>query len=385
MVSAPGQSLKAFIGLTLLCVIASSAFAALSPKLEEWGKGPAQWIMTSDEQRAWRKVKTDEEANHFIDLFWARRDPSPGTPVNEFKDEFNARVAYADKTFIEKNKRGALTDRGRVYIVLGAATRIAGQTNDQMGVADTAKGARDIWVWERADAQKFDMSRVEVVFVEDPSTDRHQRDPGRTDFGRANSVAIRKAIASADLTEVPAWALTGGVDPVTPTPKTQPPGTPSAIPAAPEATEKTPAAAEIDEPAVAGSGAPPLSHLTLLRSGSIDARSATDPFAAAHSDTVFKNRDDATWTVQFCASKPEVPALTFQVLIAGPLDGTSTDRVTREKELKPVRMASRPGCYILRGPLPFSTLAAGRYTLTVLIDESATGESYDIKQEFRIE
>jgi hypothetical protein len=193
-------------------------------------------------------------------------------------------------------------------------------------------------------------------------------------------VAIRKAVVSPDLTDVPAWALTGGLDPVVPTLETAAPSLPPV-----QAEAKEPAPADEPQQAAVASGAPGVSRLTLLRSGSIDARSAKDPFAAVHSETVFKSRDDATWTVQFCASRAEVPALKFQLLIAGPIDGTSTDRVTREKELKPLRMAAQPGCYVLRGPLPFSTLAAGRYKLTVLIDEAATGESYDIAQEFRIE
>ena len=51
--------------------------------------------MTRDEQKKWRAVSTDEQAQEFIDLFWARRDPTPGTYVNEYKQEYDARVKYA--------------------------------------------------------------------------------------------------------------------------------------------------------------------------------------------------------------------------------------------------------------------------------------------------
>ena len=51
-----------------------------------------------------------------IDLFWVRRDPTPGTLRNEFREEFEARVVYADKEFKFKNKRGALDDEELTYL-----------------------------------------------------------------------------------------------------------------------------------------------------------------------------------------------------------------------------------------------------------------------------
>jgi len=51
-----------------LAVIAVSAFA-LSTENAEWGKGPAQFLMTKEEAARWKAVKTDEEAAKFIALF----------------------------------------------------------------------------------------------------------------------------------------------------------------------------------------------------------------------------------------------------------------------------------------------------------------------------
>ena len=211
-------------GFILFFLTAMPAFAGLSAELEDWGSGPAQWIMTSDEKKAWRKISTDADAINFMDLFWARRDPTPGTAVNEFRDRFTNRVAFSDMTFIEKRKRGAMTDRGRVYIVLGAATNMASvtaQVDSQPSVASVDPGGgghslgrggslvsrtseRDVWIWTQVDARKFEMGKIEVVFVEDPVTKSRRRDPQRTDFGLASTVAIRKAIVSPDLTAVPA-------------------------------------------------------------------------------------------------------------------------------------------------------------------------------------
>jgi GWxTD domain-containing protein len=372
-------------------------FAGLSPELQAWGDGPVQWIMTSDEQRAWRKVATDTDAIDFIDLFWVRRDPSPGTAINEFRNEFDNRVAFSNKTFKEKKKIGSMSDRGRVYIVLGAATSMTGAmrgTNAQQGVKSSGgnidpsggrqMGERDIWIWEHADARKYDMGRIEVVFIEDPTTRSKRRDPQRTDFGLAGTVAIRKAIVNPELTSVPAWAPTGGLKPVTTITIAQMPANdrpvPVAVPVAPpEASVSFP-----DEGPAVASNAPGASRLTLLASGSINARSSTDPFAVK-SETSFQAGNDVPWAVQFCSAKAEVPKLTFMLVITGPLDGASTEQMTRRKDAKAERMAAQPGCYVLQGMLPASKLGSGRYKLTVLLDDPVTGDDFTVKREFRIE
>src|SRR3954471_22249640 len=105
-------------------LVAALAAASLSSSFVEWGKGPAQYLMTKDEQAQWKQISDDAAAQAFIDLFWARRDPSPGTPANEFKDDFDARVAAADKTFAEGHTKGPMTDRGHVFITLGRPTKL---------------------------------------------------------------------------------------------------------------------------------------------------------------------------------------------------------------------------------------------------------------------
>lgn len=375
----------------LLFLTTIPALAGLSPKLAEWGTGPAQWIMTADEKRDWRKITTDTDAASFIDLFWARRDPSVGTALNEYKNEFESRVAYSDERFTEKRKRGALTDRGRVYIVLGAPTNMGGEArqNDvQQGIAsgdDTGggrqRGARESWIWERADARKFDMSRIEVLFIEDPVTRRTQRDPRKADFGLAGVVAIRKAVVNPDLTAVPAWAPVGGLDPVSPLDPDD-----EIQEAAPGVSSTTDGAVSVpmpEAPPAMASNTPGASRLTLLRGGSLDARSA-NPFAVK-SETTFKIGHDVLWAVQFCSAKAEVPKLKSMLLINGPVDGTSTEQATRQKDAKPERMTAQLGCYVLQGMVPASKLTPGRYRLSILIDDDVNGDTYTMKGEFRLE
>lgn len=394
MVSFQVRRIHGVLGFLVLCLLAMPAFGELSQPLKDWGAGPAQWIMTPDEQRAWRKITTDTEANNFIDLFWVRRDPSPGTAANEFHDEFDNRVAFSDKTFKEKKKRGAMSDRGRVYIVLGGATNMNAalrQTNAQQGVQGAGSandptggrqmGERDIWIWEHKDARKFEMGRIEVVFIEDPTTRSKRRDPQRTDFGLASTVAIRKAIVNPDLTSVPPWAPAGGLRPLTSLSiATLPASAPTAPTASPAPTKVV---TFPDEGPAVASNAPGASKLTLLASGSVDSRSA-DPFAVV-SETTLRAGGDALWAVQYCSAKAEVPQLKFMLAITGPLDGASAEQMTKQKDAKAERMPAQPGCYVLQGILPVSKLAAGRYKLMVLLDEPSTGEAFTLKREFRVQ
>jgi len=56
--------------------------------------------------------------------FWKKRDPTPGTPYNEVKEEYLERVAYANEHFSLGRWPGYKTDRGRIYILLGPPDEI---------------------------------------------------------------------------------------------------------------------------------------------------------------------------------------------------------------------------------------------------------------------
>jgi GWxTD domain-containing protein len=84
---------------------------------KEWVK-EVEPILTDAERAAYLKLKTDEERENFIGIFWGHRDPSPDTAENEYKDEYYERVAYANEHF-NSGKPGRLTDRGRIYIKWG--------------------------------------------------------------------------------------------------------------------------------------------------------------------------------------------------------------------------------------------------------------------------
>lgn len=75
-------------------------------------------IMTKEEAKIFSFLPDEASRKEFIREFWEKRDPDPSTPENEFKSEFEARVAYAAKRFNEGG-RGWNTDRGRIYIFMG--------------------------------------------------------------------------------------------------------------------------------------------------------------------------------------------------------------------------------------------------------------------------
>jgi GWxTD domain-containing protein len=91
--------------------------------LKKWVNQDVVYIITDEEKAAFKRLTTDEERYQFIEQFWLRRDPSPDTIENEFRDEHYRRIAYANERFAS-GKPGWKTDRGRIYITFGPPDQI---------------------------------------------------------------------------------------------------------------------------------------------------------------------------------------------------------------------------------------------------------------------
>ncbi len=89
---------------------------------EDWADGPVRWLLTPEERRDYSRLSDPVSRSEFITTLWKARDPKPETPENEFRDEFEKRTAFADSRFAQDEKRGSLTDRGMVFILLGPPT-----------------------------------------------------------------------------------------------------------------------------------------------------------------------------------------------------------------------------------------------------------------------
>lgn len=83
-----------------------------------------EYIAQSDEIKALRKAVSPEEKRAGFDAFWEDRDPSPGTLVNETKNEFYRRVRIANLHFGHMRRDGWRTDRGRIYIQYGEPDQV---------------------------------------------------------------------------------------------------------------------------------------------------------------------------------------------------------------------------------------------------------------------
>src|SRR2546425_12073682 len=84
-----------------------------------WREGPVRYLLTKDEDDAFRALATDEDRAACIHRFWASRDPVGSTPENEYRAIFYARVADATRRFTDSTKPGWKTDRGKIFILLG--------------------------------------------------------------------------------------------------------------------------------------------------------------------------------------------------------------------------------------------------------------------------
>ncbi|MFY9909517.1 MAG: GWxTD domain-containing protein [Candidatus Sulfotelmatobacter sp.] len=90
---------------------------------KKWLDEDVVYIITPEERAAFKQLSNDEERDNFIENFWQRRDPTPDTEENEFKEEHYRRIAYANEHFAA-GVPGWKTDRGRIYIVYGPADEV---------------------------------------------------------------------------------------------------------------------------------------------------------------------------------------------------------------------------------------------------------------------
>lgn len=212
------MKLRILMTAALLVCLATTAVAQVSKEMREWRDGPVGTLLTNEEIQQWNTtVRTDADAKAFIDLFWARRDPTPATPANEYRAEIERRIAYADETFKGEKIRGAMTDRGRAFLLFGApkkAERMGGQQdimkldpNDDLGPDQRqAEGASVIWTYEGDLAKEMFGEGRAVLRFQDRRGDlqfKFQRD--RVDWNKSAQRAIARTISQPNLTAPPTF------------------------------------------------------------------------------------------------------------------------------------------------------------------------------------
>jgi GWxTD domain-containing protein len=215
------MTIRRFLMAVAVAAVAVSGFG-LSPDYVAWGEGPARHLMTKEEIAQWKAVRTDEEAVKFATLFWARRDPTPGTPRNEFREQFDLRVKQADANFTAGKVKGSMTDRGKTLVLYGMPKKIE-RAGAQRGAAmpqginaDPANSQMRedaetfIWTYEDEAAKThFNRPKAIVRFVDRFGNSEFKIDrAGSADMATAEQRTITAAIRQPNLTEAPTYAET---------------------------------------------------------------------------------------------------------------------------------------------------------------------------------
>ena len=90
----------------------------LETPYKKWLTEDVGYIISDEERKAFKALQTDEERDQFVEQFWLRRDPTPDTEENEYREEHYRRIAYANQYFAS-GIPGWKSDRGMIYIKYG--------------------------------------------------------------------------------------------------------------------------------------------------------------------------------------------------------------------------------------------------------------------------
>ena len=90
---------------------------------QTWLDEDVRYIISPEEQKAFKLLGTDEERDAFIEQFWLRRNPDADSQENSFREEHYRRMQYANEHF-SAGSAGWQSDRGHMYIVWGPPDEI---------------------------------------------------------------------------------------------------------------------------------------------------------------------------------------------------------------------------------------------------------------------
>jgi GWxTD domain-containing protein len=149
----------------------------LEGSYKKWLDEDVRWIITGEELSAFKKLTTNAERDQFIEQFWLRRDPTPDTAENEYKEEHYRRIAWANERFAA-GMPGWKTDRGRIYIMYGPADSIEThpmggpyQRPAEEGGGQTETYPFEVWRYRYLEGIG---QEIEIEFVDDCSCGAYQ-------------------------------------------------------------------------------------------------------------------------------------------------------------------------------------------------------------------
>jgi len=140
---------------------------------KHWLNEEVTWIISQAEREAFKSLQDDDSRADFVREFWNRRDPTPSTVRNEYKEAHYRRLLYVNEVFRE-GMPGWRTDRGRVYILHGPPDsesffRSRSTISPLREVQHTERNPNTI-VWIYHQLPNLEYYRGEIRLVFQPST-----------------------------------------------------------------------------------------------------------------------------------------------------------------------------------------------------------------------
>ena len=153
------RNLSLFLALALLAACASTPTRSvvdltnpfLGPEYSGWLVGPIARLATPEEIEAFQAITTDEQAQAFVEAFWAKRTGVGDQFGNTVRQVFEKRAAEADRSFTESGYRGRRTDRGAVYILYGPPRKTDYEVSPTPG-----EGALEVWIYDETSPAGLD-------------------------------------------------------------------------------------------------------------------------------------------------------------------------------------------------------------------------------------
>lgn len=128
-------------------IAASTTATAVTGVYSKWIDEDVVYIVDDAERAAFLSLSSNAERDHFIEQFWERRNPSPGSAQNSFKEEHYRRIAYANAHFQKASgAAGWRTDRGHMYIVFGPPDEIEAHAKGQQ-----KPFATEVWMYHHVE------------------------------------------------------------------------------------------------------------------------------------------------------------------------------------------------------------------------------------------
>jgi len=194
------------------------AAEAVSPQdPEDWANSPEAYFLTQEERAEWKSLDSGASRDRFKERYWLKRDPTPSTEKNEFRETVLARIKTADARFPIAKTPGSRTKRGMVFIVFGTPARVqeltprgleaprppaAGTIGSPVGFTEGTEST-SVWMYDRERTPRIlqalgDRPSLEITFVIEPNKRRDDiQNPGLVDQYR--ELLASKSIVNPDL------------------------------------------------------------------------------------------------------------------------------------------------------------------------------------------